>query len=380
MLRVQTEDLAPAGRLGRSKMDAHVEAREEGRVEVRASVRRGDQRRVRLRVHPIKPPQQHGEHAARRLVDLARSRAGERVQLVEEEDAPAEPSALVEEGSELLLRLAVPLAHQRLERCVYERKPRLCRRDFRRRRLTGARRAVKEQCSGAVRAERARALAYRREGLWVLEGQQQRFLHLHTRLLCARQRLPRRVSAPRRAARRRHHHAGAHCAQALPGLLGRARLGRGCVLDRRAVRRRGRTALSLAGRPHWTAKAWSARNGSLAGGPHRTAEAWCAGWWKRDRRPATKLRGPLRTGSGSGSGGELCVLGARHVRAAAWGHVRLELYRQRGRNQREEADHTPARHKPCPPAVGSASSLGRHARRSGERGELHRWKLLGSDA
>mmetsp|Transcript_12960 Transcript_12960/g.38222 ORF Transcript_12960/g.38222 Transcript_12960/m.38222 type:complete len:380 (-) Transcript_12960:40-1179(-) len=210
VLCVQPEDLGAARRLGRSKVDPHVEAREEGRIEVRAPVGRGDERHLLLRVHAVEPPQQHGEHAARRLVHLARARAGERVQLVEEEDAPAEPSALVEEGSELLLRLSVPLRHQCLERDVHEREARRRGGDARRRRLSGPGRAVEEQRARAVAlgGEGAGAGSHRREGLGVLQRQEQRLLHLQPRLLGARQRVPSDVLllllVPARLWRQRH--------------------------------------------------------------------------------------------------------------------------------------------------------------------------------
>ena len=90
----------PFGRVSESSRVRSARKVEEGH--------RGDERRRRRRLEPVEPVQQHREHAARRLVHLARSRAGERVELVQEEHAPAERLAVLEERRELLLALPKP--------------------------------------------------------------------------------------------------------------------------------------------------------------------------------------------------------------------------------------------------------------------------------
>ena len=95
VLGVQPEDLGAARRVGRRKVDAALEAREQRGVEVLPPVGRADERDRRRRLQPVHPPEEHREHPAARLVHLALAVARERVELVEEEEGgpPSPPSA-----------------------------------------------------------------------------------------------------------------------------------------------------------------------------------------------------------------------------------------------------------------------------------------------
>lgn len=72
---------------------AHVKPREQRGVEIGAPVGGGDEGGVWLGLHPIEAAEEHREHAARGLVDLARARSGEGVELVHEEHAPGDMHA-----------------------------------------------------------------------------------------------------------------------------------------------------------------------------------------------------------------------------------------------------------------------------------------------
>ena len=74
-----------------------------------------------LTLDRVESAEEYREHPTRRLVELARSGSGERVELVEEEDCTPEGRAVLEESAQLLLALAIPLTHQPLERSKDER-------------------------------------------------------------------------------------------------------------------------------------------------------------------------------------------------------------------------------------------------------------------
>ncbi len=101
-MRVVAEDRGALLLVGQGEVDRLVEAAHQRVVQIRLAVRRADGDGVGDRVDSVKPAKEHREDPPCRLEHVLVAGAGERVDLVQEEDAPAKVLAGVEDLREVL--------------------------------------------------------------------------------------------------------------------------------------------------------------------------------------------------------------------------------------------------------------------------------------
>lgn len=147
---VSFEDGCAGVFVGEGEVDGEVDPAEHGGVEVDLPVGGADEEDVGAGLEAVDLPEEGGEDAPAGLVHVGAPVAGERVDLVDEDDHLAQLLAQLPHLRQLRLALPVVLAHYRLRGDVDQRDVHLLRDYLRACRLPRPRRALEEHGFGSV--------------------------------------------------------------------------------------------------------------------------------------------------------------------------------------------------------------------------------------